>query len=70
MFLLAALITMILGFWARKEQKKVNEQRNFVVVGGITLALIATILTIISAIVSITVGLYKLFDDQLWWWFH
>lgn len=71
LFVLALILATVgLGCWAYQERQKEKEQRGFIVIGGISLALIATILTIISAIVSITVTLYNFFEDNLWWWFH
>jgi len=71
LFFIALLFATIgLGAWAYQEHQKIKQQRQFIVIGGITLALIATILTIISAIISIAIGLHSLFDDHLWWWFH
>ena len=67
--LLFLLFTSILGAWAYQENRKVKQQRQIIITGGITLALIATILTIISAIISIIVCLYQFFEDDLWWYF-
>lgn len=65
-FLSLLVFTMILGFWSYREHQKCKNQRNFIVIGGISLAVIATILTIISALVSIIVGIVKLYD-YFWW---
>lgn len=60
------LLTYFLGNTAYNQKK---DERNLIVTGGITLAVLATILTIISAIITIIIGLFVLFDDYLWWIF-
>lgn len=71
LLLMACIFTMInFGLLALKEYKKNKEERQFIVIAGVTLATIATILTIISAIISIIIGIQFLADDSLWWWFH
>jgi hypothetical protein len=69
MILLLIGVTMLLGLWAYKEHRDNRNQRGFIVIGGITLAGIATILTIVSALISIIYTIFDLTDDHLWWWF-
>lgn len=64
-FLFFLFLTFLFGYKAYNQERETN----LIIAGGVTLAVLATILTIISAIITIVIGLLVLFDDHLWWWF-